>query len=54
MIQRSEMDRILLEMKANPEWMNSLEQKARSAGISLETQMEKDAEFIFLERHPAL
>jgi hypothetical protein len=52
MIQRSEMDRILLEMKANPQWMETLEKKARSAGISLELQMEKDAEFIFYERHP--
>lgn len=52
MIQRSEMDRILLEMKANPQWMKSLEEKASKAGISLERQMEKDAEFIFNERHP--
>jgi hypothetical protein len=52
MIQRSEMDRILLEMKANPQWMKSLEEKSSSAGISLELQMEKDAEFIFNERHP--
>ena len=52
MIQRSEMNRILLEMKANPQWMKSLEEKSSSAGISLELQMEKDAEFIFNERHP--
>lgn len=52
MIQRSEMNRILLEMKANPQWMKSLEEKSNSAGISLELQMEKDAEFIFNERHP--
>lgn len=52
MVQRSEMDRILVEMKGNPQWMKSLEQKARSAEISLEIQMEKDAEFIFYGRHP--
>lgn len=52
MIQRSEMDRILLEMKANPQWMKSLMEKSSSAGISLTLQMEKDAEFIFNERHP--
>jgi len=52
MIQRSEMNRILLEMKANPQWMESLEEKASKAGISIERQMEKDAEFIFNERHP--
>jgi hypothetical protein len=52
MIQRSEMNRILLEMKSNPQWMESLEEKASKAGISIERQMEKDAEFIFNERHP--
>jgi hypothetical protein len=39
-------------MKANPQWMESLEEKASKAGISIERQMEKDAEFIFNERHP--
>ncbi|NBX37907.1 MAG: hypothetical protein EBR54_00645 [Flavobacteriia bacterium] len=51
LIKQSELLRILNEMSANPQWMESLQKKATQNKCSRNEQMHQDAEFIFNERH---
>lgn len=51
-IENSEVQRIISEMRANPQWMKELTLKAERNHIDLEKQLRLDARYIFNENHP--
>jgi hypothetical protein len=51
-IENSEVQRIISEMRANPQWIKEITQKAERNHISLEKQLWLDARYIFNENHP--
>jgi len=50
-IQKSEEERIIREMRSNPSWMEELTRKAASNHIGLEEQLNRDATYLFMEAH---
>jgi hypothetical protein len=50
-IQKSEEERIIREMRANPSWMEELTRKAARNHIGLEEQLNRDATYLFMEAH---
>jgi hypothetical protein len=50
-IQKSEEERIIREMRSNPSWMEELTRKAASNHIDLEEQLNRDATYLFMEAH---
>ena len=51
-IQNSEEERIIREMRANPQWIKELTLKSERNHMDLEEQLRLDARFIFNENHP--
>lgn len=51
-IQKSEEERIIREMRANPQWIKELTLKSERNHMDLEEQLRLDARFIFNENHP--
>lgn len=51
-IENSELQRIMNEMRSNPQWITELTQKAARNKTDLEEQMLLDARYIFNENHP--
>lgn len=51
-MENSELQRIINEIRANPQWINELTQKAARNKIDLEEQLRLDAQYIFNENHP--
>jgi hypothetical protein len=51
-IQNSEEERIIREMRANPQWIKELTLKSKRNHMDLEEQLRLDASFIFNENHP--
>lgn len=51
-MENSELQRIINEIRANPQWINELTQKAARNKIDLEEQLRLDARYIFNENHP--
>ncbi|MFM7595031.1 MAG: hypothetical protein ACKO4Y_02510 [Flavobacteriales bacterium] len=52
LIEQSEVQRIINEMRTNPQWMKELTQKATRNHVDLEEQLKRDAKYIFNEKHP--
>ena len=46
------MQRIISEMRANPQWIKELTLKAARNHIDIEEQLRLDARYIFNENHP--
>ncbi len=51
-IENSEVQRIISEMRANPQWIKELTLKAARNHIDIEEQLRLDARYIFNENHP--
>ena len=51
-IENSEIQRIMSEMRANPQWIKELTLKAARNHIHIEEQLRLDARYIFNENHP--
>ena len=51
-IQNSEEERIIREMRANPQWIKELTLKSERNHMDLEEQLRLDARYIFNENHP--
>jgi hypothetical protein len=51
-IENSEVQRIISEMRANPEWIKELTLKAARNHMDIEEQLRLDARYIFNENHP--
>ena len=51
-IQNSEEERIIREMRANPQWIKELTLKSKRNHMGLEEQLRLDARYIFNENHP--
>jgi hypothetical protein len=51
-IENSEVQRIISEMRANPQWIKEITLKAERNHIDLEEQLRLDARYIFNENHP--
>lgn len=51
-IENSEVQRIMSEMRANPQWIKELTLKAARNHMGLEEQLRLDARYIFNENHP--
>ena len=51
-IENSEVQRIISEMRANPQWIKEITLKAERNHMGLEEQLQLDARYIFNENHP--
>ena len=51
-IENSEVQRIISEMRANPQWIKELTLKAARNHMDIEEQLRLDARYIFNENHP--
>lgn len=50
-VKKREINRIVLDIKQNPEWMKNIEEKANDAHVSVESQLLMDAEYVYESNH---
>lgn len=52
LLREKEIERIVFEIKQNPQWMMNIEKKAKETNVTLEKQLHLDAEYTYEAAHP--